>query len=538
MFDEERYFEPVATTTARCSSIGGVRVARLDLRGRVEPVGPILTQAAGGAELVVNINASPYYAGRMAERETMLATRAADASSRSLYVNLVGGQDELVFDGASLLFDETGHLVARARQFVEDLLVVDLDVRPAFRERLLDPSGRPSAAPLAEVDVHPSDRPRRGPLAPGSSRCSTPVHEVYEALVLGTRDYVHKNGFADVVIGLSGGIDSSLVAAIAADALGADHVVGVLMPSRFSSDGTRHRRRGARRPTSASRTLTIPIEPAHAAFLDDARASHSPGTSPGLAEENLQARIRGTILMTLSNKFGWIVLTTGNKSEMAVGYATLYGDMAGGFAVSRTSQDARLSRSADDRNERAGVELIPEAVHRQATERRAAPRPARQRLAARRTTCSTRSSRATSRTTSRSPSSIADGHDPEHRAPGRSASSTATSTSAARPRPGCASRRRRSARTAACRSPTAGPARPSRRRRGQARFGDDRRLHHGGPGGPAHQDVRGRLALVLTAVFFGITFASSASARGHHPGRVPRAALQHRRPRPAAVLSG
>ena len=202
------------------------------------PNGPITTQAAGGAELVVNINASPFYAGRIHERETMLATRAADASVPVLYVNLVGGQDELVFDGASMLVRrERPAGRTRPRQFEEDLLVVDVDVRPAFRRRLLDPRGRSKAAALPEVAVSEArlgehrEVARIEPLLP-------PVQEVYEALVLGTRDYVRKNGFTDVLIGLSGGIDSSLVAAIAVDALGAERVVGVLMPSRFSSEGS------------------------------------------------------------------------------------------------------------------------------------------------------------------------------------------------------------------------------------------------------------------------------------------------------------
>ena len=201
------------------------------------PNGPIIAQAAGGAELVVNINASPYYAGRLHERETMLADPRRRRVGPVVYVNLVGGQDELVFDGASMVFDESGQLVARARQFDEDLLVVDLDVRPAFRTRLLDPAAGSHAGALPEVAVSEArlgehrEEPRVEPLLP-------PVHEVYEALVLGTRDYVRKNGFTDVLIGLSGGIDSSLVAAIAVDALGPDHVVGVLMPSRYSSDGS------------------------------------------------------------------------------------------------------------------------------------------------------------------------------------------------------------------------------------------------------------------------------------------------------------
>jgi NAD+ synthase (glutamine-hydrolysing) len=358
VFDEERYFEP-STVDGPLFVVGGVRVAVSVCEDAWSPHGPITTQAAAGAELVVNINASPYFAGRLRERETMLATRAADAGVPLLYANLVGGQDELVFDGASMLFDEGGRLVARARQFAEDLLVVDVDVRPAFRRRLLDPRGRVGAAPLPEVRVseaHLSERatpPRVEPTLP-------PVREVYEALVLGTRDYVQKNGFTDVVIGLSGGIDSSLVATIASDALGPERVLGVLMPSRFSSLGS-----VADAETLAAnlglRTSTVPIEAAHGALLD-MLAEPFAGTEPGLAEENLQARVRGTILMALSNKFGALVLTTGNKSELATGYSTLYGDMAGGFAVIKDVPKMLVYALARDRNERAGRDLVPEPV--------------------------------------------------------------------------------------------------------------------------------------------------------------------------------
>jgi NAD+ synthase (glutamine-hydrolysing) len=358
VFDEERYFEPWPVD-GPLFVIGGVRVAVTVCEDAWSPSGPILSQAASGAELVVNINASPYYAGRLRERETMLATRAADAAVPILYVNLVGGQDELVFDGASMLVDESGAVVARARQFTEDLLVVDVDVRPAFRRRALDPRGRTRAPALPEVLV-------TGPQPVGVAQPSRleplfdPIREVYEALVLGTRDYVTKNGFTDVLIGLSGGVDSSLVAAIAVDALGAEHVVGVLMPSRFSS---RHSITDAEALAAnlGIRTMTIPIEPAHAAFLD-MLAEPFAGLEPGLAEENLQARIRGTILMTLSNKFGWMVLTTGNKSEMATGYSTLYGDMAGGFAVIKDVPKTLVYGLCRDLNDRAGRDIVPESV--------------------------------------------------------------------------------------------------------------------------------------------------------------------------------
>jgi NAD+ synthase (glutamine-hydrolysing) len=312
---------------------------------------------------VVNINASPYYANRLAERERMLATRASDAASALVYVNQVGGQDELVFDGASMVFDAHGELAARAGQFTEETLICDIEVQPVFRKRLLDPRGRATDQPLPVVDV--SSAPQVDD--PGDVRRSVvadllpPVHEVYEALVTGTRDYVRKNGFTDVAIALSGGVDSSLVAVIAADALGPEHVHGVLMPSRYSSDhsltdaeklavelGIEHR--------------VIPIEPAHAAFLDMLATSFE-GHEPDVTEENLQSRIRGMVMMALSNKFrGWIVLTTGNKSEMAVGYSTLYGDTAGGFAVIKDVPKLLVYELCRDRNARADRPLIPEDV--------------------------------------------------------------------------------------------------------------------------------------------------------------------------------
>ena len=358
VFDEQRYFvaprEPLPLF-----NVAGVKVGISICEDAWSPAGPILAEAAGGAELIVNLNASPYYAQRLVERETMLATRAADASVPILYANLVGGQDELVFDGASLVFDEQGMLVARAKQFVTDLLVVDIDVRPAFRKRQIDPRGRVEALPLPEIQVS-ERRPPDTRVPPRIEPTLSPVHEVYEALVLGTRDYVRKNGFTNVVIGLSGGIDSALVAAIATDALGAEHVSGVLMPSRYSSE---HSISDATALTAnlGIRSFTVPIEPAHAAF-EAMLAPMFEGSQPGLAEENVQARIRGNVLMTISNKFGWMVLTTGNKSEMATGYATLYGDMAGGFAVIKDVPKTLVYALSSDLNERSGRDVIPRTV--------------------------------------------------------------------------------------------------------------------------------------------------------------------------------
>ncbi|HEY5014820.1 MAG TPA: NAD+ synthase [Acidimicrobiia bacterium] len=358
VFDEQRYFV-AGDEYGPLFVIAGVRVAVSICEDAWSPTGPIAHQAAGGAELVVNLNASPYYAGRLHERETMLATRAADASVPVVYANLVGGQDELVFDGGSLVIDAQGELVGRAKQFEEDLLVVDLDVRAAFRKRLLDPRGRARAKPLPEVAVteaHLAERQSSARIEP----VFAPVREVYEALVLATRDYVRKNGCSDVHIGLSGGVDSAIVAMIAVDALGAEHVTGVLMPSRFSSEHSVTDAQAVAANLGIA-TLMVPIEPAHLAFESMLADVLAVGPA-GLAEENVQARIRGNVLMTISNKLGSLVLTTGNKSEMATGYATLYGDMAGGFAVIKDVPKTLVYALCADRNERAGRDLVPASV--------------------------------------------------------------------------------------------------------------------------------------------------------------------------------
>jgi NAD+ synthase (glutamine-hydrolysing) len=361
VFDEQRYFTP-GTEAHQLFRIGGVRVGVTICEDAWSPTGPIGQLGAGGAELVVNLSASPYYAGRLPERERMLATRAEDASCGLVYVNLVGGQDELLFDGASLAFDADGELVGRLRQFAEQVEVLDLDLRPAFRKRLLDPRGRVAVAELSVADLSgpvddrdPFDVRRPQPAAPLPL-----LDEIYTALVVGTRDYVTRNGFTDVVIGLSGGIDSSIVAMIAVDALGPEHVHGVLMPSRFSSD---HSVGDAER---LSRNLgidhrTIAIEPAHAALLDMLAPSFE-DRPPDITEENLQSRVRGLVLMALSNKMGWLVLTTGNKSETAVGYSTLYGDTAGGFAVIKDVPKTLVYELVRNRNAAAGTDLVPESV--------------------------------------------------------------------------------------------------------------------------------------------------------------------------------
>jgi NAD+ synthase (glutamine-hydrolysing) len=359
VFDEARYFAPGRGAT-QLFEIGGVRVGLSICEDAWNPSGPVAAQAAGGAELIVNINASPYYVDRLFEREQMLATRAADASCALVYVNCVGGQDELVFDGASLVYDANGRCVVALPQFDEQVTCVDLDVRPVYRKRLLDPRGHQRAALLPVVAV--TTQPRQAGDAPRLvSPITDPLRreaEVYRALVTGVRDYVRKNGFTDVVIGLSGGIDSSLVAAIAVDALGTERVHGVAMPSRYSSDGSlADAEELARRAGIDFRV--IPIEPAHGAFAAMLAPSFAQ-RSEDLTEENLQSRIRGVTLMALSNKMGWMVLTTGNKSEMAVGYATLYGDTAGGFAVIKDVPKTLVYRLCEWRN--SSQPIIPTAV--------------------------------------------------------------------------------------------------------------------------------------------------------------------------------
>ncbi len=359
VFDEQRYFVP-GTGAQTLYLIGGVRTGISVCEDAWDPTGAISCQAAAGAELVVNINASPYYARRLGERQRMLATRAADASCALIYVNLVGGQDELVFDGASMVFDAEGRLVASMPQFAEDVAIFDLEVRPTYRKRLLDPRGRHRAPALPEIVVSASPRQSISGvrLEPPHSEPLCMEEEVYQALVLGTADYVRKNGFSQVVVGLSGGIDSSLVATIARDALGAESVHGVSMPSRYTSDESNDDAAELSQNLGTD-YLNIPIEPAHIAVLEMLGTTFA-GGAPGLAEENIQSRLRGLVLMALSNKFGWLVLTTGNKSELAVGFSTLYGDTAGGFAVIKDVPKTLVYRLCRWRNTKGAV--IPEVV--------------------------------------------------------------------------------------------------------------------------------------------------------------------------------
>jgi NAD+ synthase (glutamine-hydrolysing) len=352
VFDEQRYFSPGAEALT-LFTVAGVRVGISVCEDAWAPAGPVQQVADGGAELIVNLNASPFHRGKVDQREHMLCDRSHEAACPILYVNQVGGQDELVFDGASLLIGSAGEVLTRAPQFEATVFVTDVEV-PA---RPLPPPGQASA--VVQVTGPVGDTRRSGPVTPAAGRLDE-VEEVYEALVLGTGDYVRKNGFTDVVIGLSGGVDSSLVAAIAADALGPDHVHGVLMPSRYSSDHSVTDAELLARALGVDHR-TIAIEPAHRAFVELLADSFA-GREPDLTEENIQSRIRGVLLMALSNKFGWLVLTTSNKSESAVGYSTLYGDSAGGFAVIKDVPKLLVYELCRHRNRRAGREIIPESV--------------------------------------------------------------------------------------------------------------------------------------------------------------------------------
>jgi len=366
VFDENRYFQ--AGKEYPVYVIAGVGVGINICEDIWYEAGPATAQAYSGAEVIVNISASPYHFGRGEFRQRMLGTRAADNVAIVAHNNLVGGQDELVFDGNSMVLDEKGRLLAQGKQFEEDLVVADLDVEAVFRTRLHDPRWRKEALLLEEQRWHEakiivSEAPATAPKPPLPQRQLQVRHlpaEVYEALVLGTRDYVHKNGFEKVLIGLSGGIDSSLVAAIAVDALGPPNVVGVSMPSRYSSPGSISDAKLLAQNLGI-KLITVPIENVFQAYLEVLAAAFAK-TEPNVAEENLQARTRGNILMALSNKFGWLVLTTGNKSEMATGYTTLYGDMAGGFAVIKDVPKTLVYELARYQNSIASYDLIPATI--------------------------------------------------------------------------------------------------------------------------------------------------------------------------------
>ena len=365
VFDELRYFR--SDDGCPVYNLGGIGVG-VNICEDIWFAGdPTRSQAIGGAQVIVNINGSPYHAGKRKFREEMLAGRARDYGVLICYTNQVGGQDELVFDGGSMVLGPDGELLARAKMFEEDLLVHDIQQESLLGTRLHDPRQRSEhlgeeglrevrhIAVTADVPAHPQ------PLAARIEPELSHEAEVYSALVLGTRDYLGKTGFGKALVALSGGIDSSIVAAVAVDAIGAENVLGVGMPSRYSSEGSI-----ADAQTLADklgiRFIVIPIEPAHAAYLEMLeRPFHDlAGDHAGVAEENIQSRIRGNIIMALSNKLGWIVLTTGNKSEFATGYATLYGDMSGGYAVIKDVPKTLVYALSRYRNTISPV--IPESV--------------------------------------------------------------------------------------------------------------------------------------------------------------------------------
>ncbi len=372
VFDENRYFMPATSNPVfvRDGTVIGVNICEdIWYSG-----GPVEEQVIrGGAEIVINVSASPYHAGKAQQRKRMLCTRAADNLVVVCYVNLVGGQDEVVYDGSSLVVDQQGQVLAEGDRFREDLVVADVNLDDVFNARLHNPllrkgraldDGEPTVrVPLgkheagdahAAVAVAAAPRPA---LAKRPAPAEIPLaQEVYDALVLGTRDYVLKNDFETVVLGLSGGVDSALCACVAADALGPGRVVGVSMPSRYTSDASREDA-AALAAALGIRLMTLPIEKLFVGFLE-ALAPSFENRPADIAEENLQARIRGNQLMALSNKFGWLVLTTGNKSEVSVGYSTLYGDAAGGFAVLKDVYKTFVYTLARHRNEKGAP--IPE----------------------------------------------------------------------------------------------------------------------------------------------------------------------------------
>ena len=346
VFDERRYFcSGESPVLFECKSVlFGITICE-DIWG---DGGPSSAYGNQGVQVILNLSASPYQRGKMGFREELLRKRAAETGARFVYVNLVGGQDELVFDGGSLAVSPKGVVLARGRQFAEDLVLYDL--------ALPSHSGR-AGFPVTKLDCLPGAKP---PIAAREDVRLSPVEEVYGALVLGLRDYVEKNGFSKVILGLSGGIDSALTACVAVDALGAGRVEAATMPSAFSSQETQN---DARRLAEnlGIRLHTVPIRGIYERYLEELRPAFG-GRRTGVAEENIQARIRGNILMAFSNVFGYLVLTTGNKSETSVGYCTLYGDTAGGFAVLKDVYKTLVYELARLVNEKAGKELIPRTI--------------------------------------------------------------------------------------------------------------------------------------------------------------------------------
>ena len=366
VFDENRYFQ--AGQECPVFIIYGIGMGITICEDMWYEAGPALVQAYAGAKVLINISASPYHAGKGLFRERMLATRASDSMAIVVHNNLVGGQDELVFDGNSLIINEKGEVIARGKQFEEDFVVFDLDVESVFRSQLRDPRRR-KETPWVREKLEQATKIEVSREYPAIDRLPLPsrrverldeLAEIYQALVLGTRDYVRKNGFEKVVIGLSGGVDSSLVAAIATDAIGTNNVIGVSMPSRYSSPGSKSDAEALARNLGIEFKV-IPIEKAFSSYLETL-AEPFKNTQPDVTEENIQARIRGNILFALSNKFGWLVLACSNKSETATGYTTLSGDMAGGFIPLKDVPKTLVLELAKYKNRQAGKDVIPSSV--------------------------------------------------------------------------------------------------------------------------------------------------------------------------------
>ena len=359
VFDEARYFRPGGGV--QLFEIAGAKVGVTICEDIWYSSGPMQDQCLAGAELIVNINGSPFHAGKSRQREQMLATRALDNLVATAYCNLVGGQDHLIFDGGSAVFGPGGQLRARAELFEEQLLCVDVDIEEVRQVRLHDPRLR--RLPQLEgrlTAVSGASEAGREPVAASIAAPVEDVAQVYEALVLGTRDYVQKTGFENVIIALSGGIDSTITAVLAVEALGAEQVRGVSMPSRYSSEGSVSDARALAENLGIQLDI-LPIEDSMQAMLG-ALAPLFEGLDPDVTEENLQARIRGVLMMALSNKLGALVLTTSNKSESATGYTTLYGDMTGGLAVIQDVPKLLVYELSRYANERAGREVVPISV--------------------------------------------------------------------------------------------------------------------------------------------------------------------------------
>jgi NAD+ synthase (glutamine-hydrolysing) len=370
VFDEFRYFQ--SGTRYPVYRMGDIVFGVNICEDIWYPQGPAAVQALEGADLIININASPYHTGKGGYRERMISTRASDNSVIVAYLNTVGGQDELVFDGGSFVADQNGEIIANAKKFEEDIIILDLDLDAVFMRRLRDPRRRQQVIALEKGIVERiiinrkikrSEEQKSWKKLPDMTCCELErclEEEVYSALALGTRDYIHKNGFKKVCIGLSGGIDSSLVATVAVDAVGSKNVAGIFMPSPYTSKESREDVYALAKNLGIN-VIEEPIDNIFDSYLKTLKPEFK-NLRPDATEENLQARIRGNILMAFSNKFGWLVLTTGNKSEMSVGYATLYGDMAGGFAVIKDVPKILVYKLCEWKNEKVGKEIIPKRV--------------------------------------------------------------------------------------------------------------------------------------------------------------------------------